>query len=140
MSIKEEYHSGPDMELVDKLFDWYWPCDKSELDDIWDEIMERYNDPELAEEVCASLEIQFDNMYHEALSPEKLDDTDVINESEIFNQKNEACIKEYRQWAGLGDDDLITEDTINEWALNRVSCNNNYDYNDLKEVLLSSNK
>ena len=97
--------------------------------------MEEYNNPELAEEVCTSLEIYLDDIYSEALKPEEITE-DVINEEDLFNKKNQKCIEEYRLWAGLSEGEKITEDTINEWALNRVSCNNNYDYNDLKDVLL----
>lgn len=138
--LLENKDLGYDVELAQKLFDKYVNSDlsKGDLDYIWDEIMEQYDDVNLAEEVCADLEEYLDDLYYEALQPEKLEEE--IDESDLFRQKNEACIKEYRQWAGLGDDDLITEENINEWALNRVSCNENYDYDDLKEVLLGCNK
>lgn len=138
--LLENKDLGYDVELAQKLFDKYVNSDlsKGDLDYIWDEIMEQYDDVNLAEEVCADLEEYLDDLYYEALQPEKLEEE--VDESDLFRQKNEACIKEYRQWAGLGDDDLITEENINEWALNRVSCNENYDYDDLKEVLLGCNK
>ena len=100
--------------------------------------MAEYDDPELAEEVCASLEIYLDDLYGEALLSDKLDKE--VDPVKLLNEKRESCIKEYRHWAGLSDGDIITEDNLNEWALNRVSCNENYDYDDLKEVLLGCNK
>jgi len=138
MSIKEGLKDFSN-DVIEKLLTKYSDCSKDELDDVWDEIVRDYNDTDLADEVCELLDIRLDDLYSESLKPIKEEPLD-YNESDIFKQKNEACIKEYRQWAGLSDDELITEDKINEWALNRVSCNNNYDYNDLKEVLCGNNK
>lgn len=136
-NLTEDTDWGFDMRVADELFNKYVGEDlsKSDVDYIWDEIMKEYDDIELAEEVCSRLEQYLDDLY---LKPEHLEEE--FDEIEAFNKKNESCIKEYRIWAGLGDDELITEENLNEWALNRVSCNENYDYNDLREVLLSYNR
>lgn len=140
MSLNEKIDYSYSPELEEKLFNKYinQPLSKSDLDNIWDDIMEEYGNPELAEEVCASLEIYLDDMYGEALSSDKLDEE--VDPVKLLNEKRDSCIKEYRHWAGLSDDDIITEDNLNDWALTRVSCNENYDYDDLKEVLLGCNK
>jgi len=55
---------------------------------------------------------------------------------ESLNALNEKCIKEYKFWANVPEDAKLNEEMIDDWALSRVSVNNNYDYNDLKNLLL----
>ena len=45
-------------------------------------------------------------------------------------------IAKYREYAGIDESFVITEENINDWALNRVSCYENYDVNELRELLL----
>ncbi len=54
---------------------------------------------------------------------------------ESLNALNEKCIKEYKFWANVPEDAKLNEEMIDDWALSRVSVNNNYDYNDLKNLL-----
>jgi len=99
--------------------------------------MEKYDNPEVAEEVYDSLHAWLGDMWNESFKTDSLPEK-VEPEEDWLTEKRNSCIRDYRMWAGLDDDELITEDKIDEWALNRVSCNSNYDYNDLKEVLLSN--
>lgn len=54
---------------------------------------------------------------------------------DLFEKLNQKCIKEYREWANVPEDAKLNEQVIDEWALTRVSRVNNYDYDDLKELL-----
>jgi hypothetical protein len=65
-------------------------------------------------------------------------DDEVIEEL-YQKQKAESeayIIGQYRKYAHLKDDDIITEDNLDEWALTHVSCYNNYDIHELRELLL----
>lgn len=95
MSIKEGLKDFSN-DVIEKLLTKYSDCSKDELDDVWDEIVRDYNDTDLADEVCELLDIRLDDLYSESLKPIKEEPLD-YNESDIFKQKNEACIKEYRQ-------------------------------------------
>lgn len=46
--------------------------------------------------------------------------------------------KAYRHYAGLSDNEPITEDNIDTYALNRTSCENNYDVHALRKDLVES--
>lgn len=66
---------------------------------------------------------------------EIVEETTDDEEKDLFEELNKKCIKEYREWANIPDDAKLNEQKIDEWALNRVSRVNNYDYNDLKKLL-----
>jgi len=53
-----------------------------------------------------------------------------------LSEQNNYIINEYRKYACLKENDVITEENLNERALNRVSACENYDINELKELLL----
>lgn len=95
MSIKEGLKDFSN-DVIEKLLTKYSYCSRDELDDVWDEIVRDYDDTDLADEVCELLDIRLDDLYSESLKPIKEEPLD-YNESDIFKQKNEACIKEYRQ-------------------------------------------
>jgi len=136
-SLTEKTDLTYEPELVQKLVNKYATPElrKSDLDDIWEEVMEKYDNVDLAEEVYDSLHAWLGDMWNESFKADNIKDEEP---EDWLTEKRNSCIRDYRMWAGLGDDELITEDKIDEWALNRVSCNSNYDYDDLKEVLLSN--
>ena len=66
---------------------------------------------------------------------------DEIKEKLYQKQKSESeayIIGQYRKYARLDKNTKIIE--IDEWALNKVSAENNYDVHELRELLLSAHK
>lgn len=59
---------------------------------------------------------------------------------DILNATNNYVVNEYRKYAQLEDEELITEENLNEYALNRTSAYTNYDKEELKNLLLNRSK
>ncbi len=57
-----------------------------------------------------------------------------IEDNEMENRK-QARIKDYKKFAGMKEDDIITEDSMNDWALNRTCRIHNCDKDKLKAEL-----
>jgi len=58
-------------------------------------------------------------------------------EQEILDGKR-SREKEYRRYANISDTEPITDETIDTYALNRTSCENNYDVHTLRKDLTES--
>ena len=98
--------------------------------------MKRFDNKQLADDVVKNLGDQF----NKDLVPEKVIDLDEAAEAKkLFEAKNQKLIKEYRMWSNTPDEEMITEEKLDKWAVNKVSCENNYDYNDLTDLLLGRN-
>ena len=52
-----------------------------------------------------------------------------------LEERKEKRVKDYRRYAGLSDDEVITEDNIDKWALNRICRENNSDEEKMKSEL-----
>ena len=65
---------------------------------------------------------------------ENLFNNSVQPASEIEERK-EKRVQDYRRYAGLSDDEVITEDNIDKWALNRICRENNCDEEKMKSEL-----
>ena len=59
---------------------------------------------------------------------------------ERLERTQKKCEKDYRFWACLPEDAKLNEQVIDEKALIHASMVNNYDYNDLKELLFGGDK
>lgn len=55
-----------------------------------------------------------------------------------YDSADDFVVREYRKYARLDKNTKITE--IDEWALNKVSAENNYDVHELRELLLNGHK
>ncbi len=60
---------------------------------------------------------------------------DEMKAQELCEERDERAIRKYCSLVGCDDESEITPETIEEWALKRTSCEENYDYNNLKELL-----
>lgn len=140
MSIKEAYSHDTLEDLISHYYDPFISVD--DLDSIWNEIMAEYDDVDLANDVIDELEAKRDDMWREAVNHET--SKPVINEEilpeDLINKYNDSVIKDYRTRAGLSDDEIITEEKLDDWALKSTSCYMNYDYDNLKDLLIGGNK
>ena len=63
----------------------------------------------------------------------------VLSDQEIaenmFNKKKEDAIKRYRSLIACDDDFVITRENLEKWAAKRTSAEENFDYDNLIEVL-----
>lgn len=55
-------------------------------------------------------------------------------------KRKQKRLEAYRKYAKLDESEIITEENLNESALEKVSSLYNYDYNFLKEEILESTK
>lgn len=62
-------------------------------------------------------------------------DYDYESEQSENDKRKSDRVKEYRKYAQLDDDEIITEDSINDWALDRTCRLNNCDREKLKREL-----
>lgn len=52
------------------------------------------------------------------------------------DSRKARVLAHYRKVAGLKDDELITEENLNDYAFNHTSCYQNYDKDKLRKLLL----
>lgn len=143
MSLSEAYDYKTYEDLCNYYYDPYLSQD--DLERIWDEIMEKYDDVDLANDVVEELESGEDEMWQESLNREKAEtelEAEPVEESaEDFVARRDAdVIEDYRKRANLEEGAEITEENLDDWALTGTSCYMNYDYNDLKNLLVGGNK
>ena len=68
----------------------------------------------------------------------KIVNIDISLEPVEYDSADDFVVREYRKYARLDKNTKITE--IDEWALNKVSAENNYDVHELRELLLNGHK
>lgn len=52
------------------------------------------------------------------------------------DNRKARVLAHYRKIAGIGDDEVITEENLNDYAFNHTSCYQNYDKDKLRKLLL----
>lgn len=121
--------------LILELYNQYKneAINKDDLRYIWEDLDKRYGktvSSRVIEKLERKVESEKTHLLESACGEKEIVAEDLINE------KNNYCIDEYKKYSGYTGEDILTEETLDTWALERVSAENNYDYDDLKNLLL----